>query len=98
VDFIDVQMATETKERVKDLWFSTNRKVPSGSVNEYFSEVSNGAVDFSGEVVGPFTLNHNQSYYSNHRENSPSIHFSVGILKFTRQWPWLARTKHSDYG
>jgi immune inhibitor A len=65
VDFLDVEMATDTKERVKDLWFSTGRKMPGGSVTEYFSEVSNGAVDFSGEVVGPFTLSHKISYYSN---------------------------------
>jgi immune inhibitor A len=65
VDFPNVEMAPSTKERVKDLWFSTDRKVPTGSVNEYFTEASNGAVNIAGEVIGPFTLSHKMSYYSN---------------------------------
>ncbi|KAH7089752.1 M6 family metalloprotease domain-containing protein [Paraphoma chrysanthemicola] len=64
VEFSDVKMASGTKERMEDLWFSTD-KVSTGSVNEYFSEASNGAVDLGGEVVGPFSLSHTLSYYAN---------------------------------
>lgn len=66
VEFSDVKMASGTKERMVDLWFSTD-KVSTGSVNEYFSEASNGAVNLGGEVVGPFSLSHTLSYYANRR-------------------------------
>jgi immune inhibitor A len=62
---------------MEDLWFSTDRKIPTGSVTEYYSEASNGAVSMSGEVIGPFTLDNDLSYYSNHRK-----HTSI-----TPQWP-----------
>jgi immune inhibitor A len=75
VDFPDVELAPSTKERVKDLWFSTDCKVPTGSVNEYFSEVSNGAVNIAGEVIGPFTLSHKMSYYSNNGKTYPITRF-----------------------
>jgi immune inhibitor A len=77
VDFPDAEIAPSTKERVKDLWFSTDRKVPTGSVNEYFTEVSNGAVNIAGEVIGPFTLSHKMSYYSNRCKTPHPICFSV---------------------
>jgi immune inhibitor A len=69
VEFQDIEMAAGTKQRINDLWFSTDRKVPTGSVAEYYSEVSNGAVELSGEVVGPFTLSKKMSYYSNRRKH-----------------------------
>jgi immune inhibitor A len=65
VEFQDIEMAPGTKQRMKDLWFSTDRKVSTGSVAEYYSEVSNGAVGITGEVVGPFMLSKKMSYYSN---------------------------------
>ncbi|OAL01747.1 M6 metalloprotease [Phaeosphaeriaceae sp. SRC1lsM3a] len=65
VEFQDIELATGTKQRMEDLWFSKDRKVPTGSVAEYYSEVSNGAVELSGEVVGPFKLSKKMSYYSN---------------------------------
>ncbi|KAF2016667.1 M6 metalloprotease [Aaosphaeria arxii CBS 175.79] len=57
-------MAAGTKQRFQDLFFSKG-KVPTGSVTEYFSEVSNGKISLTGEVVGPFTLSKPMSYYSN---------------------------------
>ncbi|KAJ4369585.1 hypothetical protein N0V83_005347 [Neocucurbitaria cava] len=60
-------MAASTKERMQDLWFSANRRVPTGSVTEYFSEVSNGAISLRGEVVGPFTLPNQKSHYANNQ-------------------------------
>jgi immune inhibitor A len=82
VDFPDVEMAPSTKERVKDLWFSVDRKVPTGSVKEYFSEVSNCAVEFAGEVIGPFTLSHKLSHYSNRSKRHHPMRSSVV------RWHW----------
>ena len=65
VEFQDVKMAPGTKQRMEDLWFSTERKVPTGSVTEYYSEVSNNAISLAGEVVGPFTLSKDMGYYAN---------------------------------
>lgn len=67
VNFEDIEMEDNARERMEDLWFSTDRKVATGSVTEYFSEVSNGAVSLTGEVIGPFRLGQKLSYYSNRR-------------------------------
>lgn len=72
VEFQDIEMAPGTKQRMEDLWFSTDRKIHTGSVAEYYSEVSNGAVEITGEVVGPFMLSKKMAYYSNRsRLDSP---------------------------
>ncbi|KAF2271922.1 M6 metalloprotease [Westerdykella ornata] len=63
-EFQDVKMTPGTKERFEELWFSTG-KIPTGSVTEYYKEVSNGQVSLTGEVVGPFTLSQNMAYYAN---------------------------------
>ncbi len=55
VDFEDKKM-TETKSHFEDLFFSLNRKVTTGSVREYFREVSQDKIDIQGEVVGPYRL------------------------------------------
>jgi immune inhibitor A len=44
-----------TADRFRDLFFSTG-VIPTGSVREYYTEVSNGLVTIDGEVVGPYTL------------------------------------------
>jgi immune inhibitor A len=64
MDFQDVQMAVGAKERFEELFFST-RKLPTGSVKEYYEEVSGGKISLAGEVIGPFTLSHNKAYYAN---------------------------------
>lgn len=71
-EFADVKMSVGAKQRLADLFFSTG-KIPTGSVTEYFSEVSNGKISLTGEVVGPFTLSKNQSYYANNN--------------YGREWP-----------
>lgn len=48
-------MASGAKERFQELFFSTG-KIPTGSVTEYFSDVSNGKISLTGEVIGPFTM------------------------------------------
>ncbi|KAF2201430.1 M6 metalloprotease [Delitschia confertaspora ATCC 74209] len=64
VEFQDVKMAAGAIERFQDLFFSTG-KIPTGSVTEYYSEVSRGHISFTGEVVGPFTLSHDMGHYAN---------------------------------
>ncbi|KAJ4289650.1 hypothetical protein N0V90_010979 [Kalmusia sp. IMI 367209] len=63
-EFQDVKMKAGTKERMEDLFFSTG-KLSTGSVTEYYKEVSNGQVAFTGEVFGPYTMSQNLSYYAN---------------------------------
>ena len=72
IDFQDVKCPLDTIERTKDLWFSTN-KIPTGSVTEYYSEVSNNAVSLTGEVIGPFTLKEKMAYYANDRRSYPLL-------------------------
>ena len=57
-------MADGAKERFQDLFFSTG-KIPTGSVHEYYQEVSKGKISLDGEVLGPFTLSHDKAYYAN---------------------------------
>jgi immune inhibitor A len=67
VEFQDVKLPPGTIQRTRDLWFSNNKTIPTGSVTEYFSEVSNNAISLAGDVVGPFTLKKNMAYYANNR-------------------------------
>ncbi len=53
-DFTDKAMA-QTRQHYLDLFFSTG-VIATGSVREYFTEVSNGLVDIVGDVVGPYRL------------------------------------------
>ena len=57
-------MKPNTKERMEELFFSTG-KLSTGSVTEYYKEVSNDKVAFTGEVFGPYTMSQNMSYYAN---------------------------------
>ena len=54
VQFKDRPM-TKTPQEVSDLFFSTG-VIPTGSVHEYYHEVSSGLVSITGSVVGPFTM------------------------------------------
>src|SRR3954454_9806437 len=54
VDFSDQQMA-ETKSHYEELFFSLG-VVGTGSVREYYREVTHSIVDIQGEVVGPYRL------------------------------------------
>ena len=57
-------MGAGAKERFQNLFFST-KKISTGSVNEYYQEVSRGKISLAGEVLGPYTLSHNMAYYAN---------------------------------
>lgn len=62
VDFEDAPMKT-LPQHFSDLFFSTG-KVPTGSVREYFSEVTRGLLTLAGEVVGPYRLPHTLAAYA----------------------------------
>ncbi|KAF1953682.1 M6 metalloprotease [Byssothecium circinans] len=66
IEFQDVKMKPGTKERFQELLFSAGNKVSTGSVSDYYLEVSNRNISFEGEVVGPFTVSQTQGYYANH--------------------------------
>jgi immune inhibitor A len=63
VNFSDLAM-TQTQAHFNDLFFSIGT-IATGSVREYYRDVSNNLVDIVGEVVGPFTLSKSKSYYAN---------------------------------
>jgi immune inhibitor A len=52
------------KSHFENLFFSTG-VLPHGSVKEYYREATNGLVDLTGEVVGPFTLPQTAAWYAN---------------------------------
>jgi immune inhibitor A len=54
VDFPDAPM-TQSADHFRELFFSED-KIPTGSVREYFTEVSNSMIKLTGEVVGPYRL------------------------------------------
>jgi len=63
VEFQDKKLS-QTKQHYEDLFFSTGT-VATGSVKEYYKEVTNGLIDIEGEVAGPFKLPQKLSYYAN---------------------------------
>jgi immune inhibitor A len=54
VDFSDKVM-TQTKAHFEDLFFSLG-KVATGSVREYYREVTHSTIDIQGQVVGPYRM------------------------------------------
>src|SRR3954468_10156849 len=63
IEFPDKRFGEETS-RFQDLFFSTG-VVPTGSVTEYYREVTGNLVEIVGEVVGPFTMPQPLSWYAN---------------------------------
>lgn len=55
----------------EELFFSRGA-VSTGSVREYFDEVSRGDIDVIGEVVGPFALPHTMAEYANGQSGTGS--------------------------
>ncbi len=70
VDFSDKPM-TATKKHFEDLFFSKG-VVSTGSVNEYYKEVTNGIIDIQGEVVGPYRLPKTLAQYA-HGESGTGL-------------------------
>lgn len=63
VDFSDQEMV-QTQQHYEELFFSVG-VLPNGSVREYFTEVTNGLVTITGEVVGPYRLPRTMAGYAN---------------------------------
>jgi immune inhibitor A len=63
IDFPDKSFGEQTS-RFQDLFFSTG-VVPTGSVTEYFRDVTGGLIEVVGEVVGPYTMPQPLSWYAN---------------------------------
>jgi immune inhibitor A len=63
VDFADRSFGQDAK-RFQDLFFSTG-VVPTGSVTEYYADVTGGLIEITGEVVGPFTMPQTLAWYTN---------------------------------
>ena len=63
VDFTDAPMA-QTAQHFNDLFFSSG-VIATGSVREYFAEVTHGLVNITGQVVGPFHLSNTMGFYAN---------------------------------
>ncbi|KAF2744498.1 M6 metalloprotease [Sporormia fimetaria CBS 119925] len=92
-EFQDVKMSPGAKQRFEELFFSTGR-IPTGSVTEYFSEVSNGKISITGEVVGPYTVSKNMSEYANNQYGmgwpepntqtmaNEALDFAIGNINF----------------
>ncbi len=64
VDFSDKKMASATKANFEKLFFSQG-EMATGSVREYYKEVTHGLIDIQGEVVGPFRLPEKITTYAN---------------------------------
>lgn len=62
VDFSDKPMTTP-KKRFNDLFFSEG-VIPTGSVKEYYKEVTNGLITITGQVAGPFRMPKKLSEYA----------------------------------
>lgn len=55
VQFTDKPMGADRRQYFSDLFFSTG-KIATGSVKEYYSEVTGKKIKIAGQVVGPYTL------------------------------------------
>lgn len=62
VDFSDKVM-TQTKAHFEQLFFSLG-SIATGSVREYYREVTHGLVDIQGQVVGPYRMPMTMAQYA----------------------------------
>lgn len=77
-EFRDRRM-TKTQQQVGDLFFSTG-VIPTGSVHEYYHEVSHGLVSITGTVVGPFVMPLTLAEYAAGDVNTPPSFPNVQTL------------------
>jgi immune inhibitor A len=71
VDFSDKVMAT-AKSHYEDLFFSLGT-VSTGSVREYYSEVTHGTIDIQGQVVGPYRMPKTYAQYAHGASGMGSV-------------------------
>ncbi len=63
VDFSDKAMTT-TQAHLEDLFFSLGTH-PTGSVRDYYKEITGGLIDIQGAVVGPLRMPKTLAWYAN---------------------------------
>jgi immune inhibitor A len=63
VDFSDKSFDVDTS-RFEELFFSTGT-IPTGSVAEYYKDVTGGLVEITGQVVGPLRMKETLAWYAN---------------------------------
>ena len=68
-----------TPAHFRDLFFSTGT-IPSGSVREYFTEVSHGLLTLTGEVVGPYRLPRTLAAYAGGQSGTVFITYDDGSV------------------
>lgn len=80
VDFPDRAFRRPTS-RFADLFFSSGA-VPTGSVAEYYRDVTGGLVEIAGQVAGPYTMPQPLSWYANgnHGIGNPSGEARAAML------------------
>jgi immune inhibitor A len=65
VDFSDELMNASAVQRFRDLFFSTGSTIRTGSVTEYYQDVSGGEISMTGEVIGPYRMPRTIAQYAN---------------------------------
>jgi immune inhibitor A len=63
VNFKDKAMGPNAVQYFEDLFFS-KKKIPTGSVTEYYSDVSGQKISITGDVKGPYNLPQTRGYYA----------------------------------
>lgn len=63
VNFKDKAVNNATTQYFKDLFFS-QKKISTGSVTEYYADVSGGKISITGDVVGPYQLPQTEATYA----------------------------------
>ncbi len=71
VDFSDKVMAT-AKSHYEDLFFSLGT-IATGSVREYYREVTHGTIDIQGQVVGPYRMPKTYAQYAHGASGMGSV-------------------------
>ena len=64
IDYPDYPHTYHVKDFEEIIFSSYPELAPFGSMRDYYSEVSNGSVDLSGEVYGWYTADKSKAYYS----------------------------------
>lgn len=93
VDFPDKAMR-ETRAHFEELFFSTG-VMPDGSVKEYFTDVTNGLVELTGQVVGPYRMPRTLATYAGGQSGTGSAQPNARTMA---QDAAAAADPHVNYG
>lgn len=98
VNYTDKQMATSHNQAAFNNMFNQqgyNKSGHQGSVSDYFREQSYGLFNLTFDVVGPFNLSHNMSYYGNNADGSNDAHPAEMVIEALQQADSLVN--YADY-